>query len=121
MLSTGYVGAPRGMPHCDDVGHLIVTWVVDHDSSDDMNGEHCVRTLHAEQNVICEAAKLGIALRGSTFYTTMVPCYSCAMLMTAVGVLRVVSLHPYQSGSAAEKLFRQVGISLVVKENRELY
>ena len=48
ILSTGYNGAPRGLPHCDDVGHEIVDG-------------HCVRTIHAEANAIAQAARNGAA------------------------------------------------------------
>ncbi|HPU98861.1 MAG TPA: cell division protein DedD, partial [Candidatus Hydrogenedentes bacterium] len=55
ILVTGYVGSPKGFPHCDDVGHLMKR-VVHEDGS---VTEHCVRTVHAEQNAICQAARLG--------------------------------------------------------------
>jgi len=60
LLVTGYVGSPRGLPHCDDVGHLLKK--VYHE--DGRVTQHCVRTVHAEQNAICQAARRGIALDG---------------------------------------------------------
>ena len=51
LLVTGYVGAPRGLPHCDDVGHQFKK--VQHE--DGSVSQHCVRTVHAEQNAICKA------------------------------------------------------------------
>ncbi len=53
ILTTGYVGAAAGMPHCDEVGHEIHT-VIDDDGT---QSEHCVRTIHGEQNAIIQAAK----------------------------------------------------------------
>ncbi len=64
LLVTGYVGSPKGLPHCDDVGHQMRKVI--HEDGSITN--HCVRTVHAEQNAICQAAKLGISLQGSTLY-----------------------------------------------------
>jgi len=77
ILSTGYNGSPSGMPHCDDVGHEM------------FNG-HCVRTVHAEQNAIGQAAKLGISIAGSVAYTTIHPCMTCSKLLASSGVIKVV-------------------------------
>ncbi len=58
ILCTGYVGSPAGLPHCDEIGHQFKQMT--HEDGSVTN--HCVRTVHAEQNAICQAAKLGIAL-----------------------------------------------------------
>lgn len=108
ILVTGYVGSPRGLPHCDDVGHLLRR-VIHEDGSESM---HCVRTVHAEQNAICQAARLGIALEGSTIYCRMTPCRTCAMLIINCGIKRVVCEKKYHQGKESEELFRQAGISL---------
>ena len=60
ILVTGYVGSPKGIPHCDEVGHQFKKTI----HEDGNITEHCVRTAHAEQNAICHAAKLGIPLDG---------------------------------------------------------
>ena len=65
ILSTGYNGSVRGMPHCDDVGHQMKRML----HEDDRITEHCVRTVHAEQNAICQAAKLGVSLCTSRWCT----------------------------------------------------
>src|SRR3989344_6849014 len=57
ILTTGYVGSPAGLPHCDEVGHIIHE--VKHESG--RLSSHCVRTIHAEENAIHQAAKLGIS------------------------------------------------------------
>jgi len=106
ILVTGYVGSPRNLPHCDDVGHLLKK--VTHE-----NGQvstHCVRTVHAEQNAICQAAKLGIALEGSTLYCRMTPCRTCAMLIINCGIERVVCEKKYHSSDESEEMFKQAGI-----------
>src|SRR3989344_2355826 len=58
ILATGYVGSPKGLPHCDDVGHLIKE--VKHENGDIT--KHCLRTSHAEMNAICQAAKQGVSI-----------------------------------------------------------
>ncbi len=108
MLVTGYVGSPKGLPHCDEVGHFFKK--VNHD--DGTITQHCVRTVHAEQNAICQAAKLGIALDGSTLYCRMTPCRTCAMLIINCGIKRVVCEKRYHSATESEEMFKEVGIKL---------
>ncbi len=109
ILVTGYVGSPIGLPHCDDVGHLFKQ--ITH--SDGRVTNHCVRTVHAEQNAICQAARLGIALEGSTLYCRMTPCRTCAMLIINCGIVKVVCEHKYHTAEESEAMFRQAGIELV--------
>ncbi|MCK9203293.1 MAG: cytidine/deoxycytidylate deaminase family protein [Bacteroidales bacterium] len=108
ILVTGYVGSPRGLPHCDDVGHLMKKVL----HEDDRITQHCVRTVHAEQNAICQAARLGISLEGATLYCRMTPCRTCAMLIINCGIVRVVCEKKYHDGAASEEMFKQAGISL---------
>jgi dCMP deaminase len=108
ILVTGYVGSPVGLPHCDEVGHLFKQ--VTHEDGKVTN--HCVRTVHAEQNAICQAARLGIPLQGSTLYCRMTPCRTCAMLIINCGIERVVCEFKYHSGSESEEMFVQAGIEL---------
>jgi len=109
ILVTGYVGSPVGLPHCDEVGHLFKQ--VTHEDGKVTN--HCVRTVHAEQNAICQAARLGISLEGSTLYCRMTPCRTCAMLIINCGIERVVCEFKYHSGSESEGMFIEAGIELV--------
>ena len=111
ILVTGYVGSPKGLPHCDDVGHLFRK-VIHEDGS---VTQHCVRTVHAEQNAICQAARRGIALDGSTLYCRMTPCRTCAMLIINCGIVRVVCERRYHDGAESEAMFKEVGIELVYK------
>lgn len=108
ILVTGYVGSPRGLAHCDDVGHLLKT--VTHE--DGRTSQHCMRTVHAEQNAICQAARLGIALEGATLYCRMTPCRTCAMLIINCGIVRVVCERKYHDGADSERMFSQAGVSL---------
>jgi dCMP deaminase len=113
ILATGYVGAPPGQPHCDEVGHMIKT-VTDQDGN---SSQHCVRTLHAEENAILQCAKDGIKLEGGTIYCKMVPCYNCAMRIVRVGVKRVVAQKRYHADQQSLDLFKSAGIELSVIDN----
>jgi len=77
ILSTGYNGSIRGLPHCDEVGHM-------------MESGHCVATVHAEANVILQAAKNGVRIDGATLYTTASPCWPCFKLIANSGCVRIV-------------------------------
>ncbi|MFA4853704.1 MAG: cytidine/deoxycytidylate deaminase family protein [Bacteroidales bacterium] len=108
LLVSGYVGSPVGLPHCDDAGHQMKKMI----HKDDTVTMHCVRTVHAEQNAICQAAKLGISLRGSTLYCRMTPCRTCAMLIINCGIVRVVCEKKYHSAAESEEIFKIAGIIL---------
>jgi len=108
LLVTGYVGSPVGLPHCDEVGHQMKK-VIHEDGS---VTEHCVRTVHAEQNAICQAAKNGVALDNATLYCRMTPCRVCAMLIINCGIKRVVCERKYQAGVESEEMFKTAGVKL---------
>lgn len=108
ILCSGYVGSPPGMPHCDEVGHLLKT-VTHEDGTQSM---HCMRTIHAEQNAICQAARRGVALAGATLYCKLAPCRTCAMLLIACGIQRIVAEYRYHVGSEAEEMLRNAGIQI---------
>lgn len=116
ILVTGYVGSPSGLPHCDQAGHLLKT--VRHE--DGRVTQHCMRTVHAEQNAICQAAKQGISIRGATLYCRMTPCRTCAMLLINCGIARVVCERKYHAGDESEQMFRAVGIELSYKHDEVL-
>jgi dCMP deaminase len=111
VLTTGYVGSPAGLPHCDDVGHLMKKVIQENGEL----SEHCVRTVHAEQNAICQAAKKGISIEGATIYTRMTPCRTCAMLLINCGIKKVVCERKYQLAEESEQLFAEAGIELLYK------
>jgi dCMP deaminase len=108
LLVTGYVGSPIGMEHCDEVGHQMKKIL----HEDESITEHCVRTVHAEQNAICQAAKNGVSIDGATLYCRMTPCRVCAMLIINCGIKRVVCERKYHAGSETERMFKQAGIQL---------
>lgn len=109
LLVTGYVGSPIGIPHCDDVGHQMKS--VTHE--DGKVTQHCMRTTHAEQNAICQAAKFGISIDGATIYCKMTPCSTCAKMIINAGLKRVVCQKKYHAGEESEGLFCKAGVEVV--------
>ncbi len=118
ILSTGYVGSPIGLPHCDDIGHEIHT--VTH--ADGNQSNHCIRTTHAEQNAICQAAKIGTAIDGATMYVKMTPCYACAKMIINSGIKRVVCQNDYHAGQRSKEIFIEAGIKFnLINQKMEEY
>ncbi|MBN1137497.1 MAG: cytidine/deoxycytidylate deaminase family protein [Anaerolineae bacterium] len=99
ILTTGYNGSPRGLPHCTQVGCLMV------------NG-HCVRTLHAEQNAIIQGALHGVDVSRSTLYVTHQPCLSCAKMIINAGIERVVYAGDYPD-EIARSFLEQARVEMV--------
>jgi len=115
LVSAGYVGSPVGEDHCDDVGHLF-------QKRYDANGNysmHCVRTVHAEQNAICQAAKRGVSIDGATLYCQMTPCPVCAKMIVNSGIKRVACLKKYHDGAESERLFTRAGIAYSCESEEE--
>lgn len=83
ILSTGYNGTVRGMPHCTEVGC-------------DMEDTHCVATMHAEANAVVLAARHGIRIDGATLYTTASPCWPCFKVLANAGIVRIVYAEFYR-------------------------
>lgn len=110
ILVTGYVGSSKGTPHCDEVGHEMSKVIND----DGTVSEHCIRTVHAEQNSIAQAAKLGVSLNGATLYCHMTPCYVCAQLIINSGIKKVIANKDYHRGSKTKKLFEYSGVSFQI-------
>ena len=73
IIATGYNGAPRKKPHCDEVGCV-------------MEHNHCINAVHAEVNALLAA---GPAARGGSIYVTHKPCKRCANIITAAGIVDV--------------------------------
>lgn len=118
ILVTGYVGSPKGLPHCDEIGHQIKKTI----HEDGSISEHCVRTTHAEQNAICQAAKLGIAIDNATLYCKMTPCLVCAKMIINAGIKRVVCEKRYHADKESEEMFKQAGIELdILNDEIERY
>ena len=110
ILVTGYVGSPAGLEHCDSIGHEMHK-VLNDDGSE---SEHCVRTVHAEQNAISQAAKIGISVDGATLYCHMTPCYTCAKILINSGIKKVVAAKDYHRGQRTKQIFDQSGVKLQI-------
>jgi dCMP deaminase len=99
ILSTGYNGSIRGLPHCVDVGHM-------------MENGHCVATIHAEANAILQAARNGVTIDESTLYVTASPCWNCFKACANAGIVRICYGEFYRD----ERIFevaKQCGVELV--------
>jgi len=118
IICTGYVGSPSGMDHCDDVGHSLKQ-VVDDDGT---VRQHCVRTIHAEQNAIIQAARYGLPLEGTTIYCSMEPCRVCAMLIASSGISRVVAGRRYHAATDTPDILASAGVTLdIIEDTVEQY
>ena len=84
ILATGYNGAPTGLKHCKEVGCLRENSSI----PSGMRHELC-RGLHAEQNVIIQAAYHGISIKGATLYCTNKPCVICSKMIINAGIEKV--------------------------------
>jgi dCMP deaminase len=99
ILATGYNGSIRGLPHCDEEGHL-------------MEDGHCVRTVHAEANAIVQAARSGVRIEGGGIYVTASPCWGCFRLIANAGIVRIVFGEFYRDARVFE-FSQRLGIELV--------
>lgn len=101
LIATGYNGSPKGMPHCDDVGHTMK----------EIDGRmSCVATIHAECNALGDAKGLG-----DTVYVTVMPCFRCAQMIVQHGITRVVygEFYNSQMTSIVSEYFDIAGVELV--------
>lgn len=110
ILATGYVGAPANAKDCYTVGHLFKQLV----NENGVASTHCIRTIHAEQNAIAQAAKYGISVKGGTLYCSMEPCFDCAKLILASGITKVIANNMYHSAENTRALLKDAKIDLIV-------
>ena len=99
VLSTGYNGSIRGLPHCEDVGCV-------------MEDGHCITTVHAEANAILQAAKNGVSVDGAELYTTASPCWNCFKLIANAGIRRIYYGEFYRE-ERSRQTAKEIGIELV--------
>jgi len=107
ILATGYNGAPRGLPHCTEIGCLREKLKIP-----SAERQEICRGIHAEQNAIVQAAYFGISVRGSTLYCTHKPCITCAKLLINAGVKRIVYTVDYPD-EFADGILHEAGIEMV--------
>lgn len=97
IISTGYNGSVSGTKHCIDEGCMV-------------RDNHCIRTIHAEQNAVIQAGKRGISTEGATAYVTHFPCLHCTKTLIQAGINEVVYLEDYKNDVYALALFNAVGV-----------
>lgn len=107
VITTGYNGSIPGLPHCEEVGCLL-------------EDDHCVRTIHAEQNAILQAARYGVSVDGTTAYVTNMPCVSCAKSLIIAGIKRVVIFAGYHADSYSRSFFEQADVEVCMLAQPEL-
>jgi dCMP deaminase len=112
ILSTGYNGAPKGHKHCSEVGCL-------REEADVPSGERheICRGLHAEQNVVIQAAVFGIPIKNSILYCTNSPCVVCAKMLINAGVKEIVFSGNYPD-DLAKKILEESNIKLRMFKDR---
>lgn len=103
ILSTGYNGSPKGLPHCDEIDHEI-------------SDGHCIRTIHAEANALVQAAKHGVSVNSASLYLTYSPCYDCFKMIVNAGIKEIIYGEFYNSRYGASpkvlKLAKKTGIKM---------
>lgn len=99
ILATGYNGAPAGLRHCAETGCLRQNTSVPTGTKHEL-----CRGLHAEQNVIIQAAYHGIAIKGATLYCTNKPCVICTKMIINAGIKRIYYEEGYEDALADQML-----------------
>jgi len=137
ILATGYVGAPSGLPSCDEVGHELIKRCELPYSKDEEKewfnntqfyypdeihfSTHCIRTVHSEINAIVNCARNGVSTLGATLYCSMTPCPACGMAIIQAGIIEVIVKNPYQKGAKSIQMFNEVGIKYTCLNDNLLY
>ncbi len=108
ILSTGYNGPPKGVPHCDEIGGCLRQQM---NIPSGQRHEIC-RAVHAEQNAIIQAAKLGINIEGSDMYVTTHPCFICAKMIINAGIKRIFIKQGYPDELSAN-ILREADLEII--------
>ena len=99
ILSTGYNGSIRSLPHCDEVGH-------------EMENDHCIRTIHAEANAIVQAARNGVQIDNTEIFITASPCYDCFKMIANTGI-KIIYYGEFYREERIITHAKELGIELV--------
>lgn len=107
IIATGYNGAPKGLPHCDELGGCY------REKLGIPSGERheLCRALHAEQNAIIQAATLGQSIEGATIYVTHQPCIICAKMIINAGITRIVVRSGYPD-KMSEEMVKEANLKI---------
>ena len=111
IITTGYNGAPSGLRHCTDIGGCERERL--HIPSGQRH-ELC-RALHAEQNAIIQAAKVGVSTEGATIYITLQPCVICAKMLVNAGITRIVHRGEYPD-PLSQSILAEAGIEVMAMD-----
>ena len=108
IAATGYNGAPKGIPHCDEKGGCF------REMNNIPSGERheLCRALHAEQNAIIQAATSGLSIDGATIYITHQPCVICAKMIINAGIKKIIVNESYPDELAVD-LLDEAGLKIV--------
>lgn len=106
VIAHGYNGAPAGLPHCnqlvsDRLGNFGEEQPI---ICSDAPGQGCTNAIHAEENAIAYAARVGVTCRGADLYCTHEPCIRCARLIVATGIKSVTYSQMYRSHDGIQLL-----------------
>ena len=113
VISTGYNGSPRGTKHCEELGCIRQQMNIPSGTRHEL-----CRGVHAEQNAIIQAAKLGVSIEGATLYCTHQPCVICAKMIVNSGIKRVVYGEGYPDEFAMQ-MFEMAGVDIERYEEEE--
>ena len=107
IVTTGYNGAPAGIKTCVERGECLRQKL---GIPSGTRAELCY-AVHAEQNAIIQAARLGSSIDGATLYCTHQPCVLCAKMIVNAGIRRVVYQHGYPDEFSLE-ILNESGVQL---------
>ncbi|NLB91496.1 MAG: cytidine deaminase [Clostridiales bacterium] len=107
IMTTGYNGAPSGLKTCVERGECLRRKM---GIPSGQRAEVCY-AIHAEQNAIIQAAKLGISIDGATLYCTHQPCSVCAKMIINAGIVRVIYQEGYPDAFSID-IFNEAGVEL---------
>lgn len=108
ILTTGYNGAPSGIKSCKEKGECLR---IKHGIESGKQHELCY-AIHAEQNAIIQAAKIGVCIEGATLYCTHQPCVICSKMIVNAGISRVVYKNPYPD-TFSQDILKEAGVKLI--------
>jgi len=107
ILATGYNGAPQNIRHCLDIGCIRETKKVPSGERHEL-----CRGIHAEQNLIIQAAYHGISIAGSQLYCTNFPCSICAKMIINAGITKIIYLEGYPD-ELSQELLKEANIEAI--------
>jgi dCMP deaminase len=106
ILATGYNGAPAGLKHCEEVGCLRENAAIPSGTRHEL-----CRGLHAEQNVIIQAAYHGISIHGAALFCTNKPCAICSKMLINAGILEIYFGDGYED-PLSDQMLAEAGVHL---------